>query len=82
MVPGLRAAGALPGRFAAELSRQGYTRNGAVQQLGLVTHLSRWMPGSELKVAALTSAAVEQYAVAPRAGATRTRCRCERSVRR
>jgi len=34
--------------FAAELSRQGYTRNSACTQMRLVAHLSRWLQGEGL----------------------------------
>jgi hypothetical protein len=46
--------------FATDLYRQGYTANGASQHICLVAHLSRWMAGKGLGVAALTPRLTEK----------------------
>lgn len=52
--------------FANELTRQGYTANGASQHLCFIAHLSRWMGKAGLDVSALTSSTIEQYLVSRR----------------
>jgi integrase/recombinase XerD len=54
--------------FAAELTRLGYTVFSARLQLGLAAHLSRWLAGQGMDVAALTPAVVSEFVVARRAG--------------
>lgn len=67
---GVRMAGPLepyaPG-FGAELARVGYTRLSVRGQLGLVAHLSRWLDGEGLDVAALCGATVDAFLAARRA---------------
>jgi integrase/recombinase XerD len=53
--------------FAAELTRLGYTFFSARGQLGLAAHLSRWLAGEGLDVAALTAAVAAEFVVARRA---------------
>jgi hypothetical protein len=47
--------------FRAELERLGYTPLTAAGHLRLVAHLSRWMLGQNLTLAALTQATVDAY---------------------
>ena len=42
--------------FAAELARQGYTRNSAADQVRLLAHLSRWLAAHGLDAAAEVAA--------------------------
>src|SRR4051812_39604344 len=53
--------------FSVELSRLGYTRLSTGGQLRLVAHLSRWLGGQGLDVAALTLAVVAEFVAARRA---------------
>jgi len=53
--------------FGAELARVGYTRLSVRGQLGLVAHLSRWLDGEGLDVAALCGATVDAFLAARRA---------------
>ena len=56
---------------AGELHRLGYTQDAARKQLGLLTHLSRWLDGEGLKAQEITEAALKQYVQARRdAGCT------------
>jgi len=52
---------ALAAGFAAELSRQGYTRSSAGRQLQLMAHLSQWMARKGLDVSGLSPSAVERF---------------------
>ena len=52
--------------FAAELARQGYTRNSATDQVRLLAHLSRWLAAHGLDVAALTQPVMDSFLVARR----------------
>ncbi len=53
--------------FAIELSRQGYTPNGATQHLCFIAHLSRWMAAAGLDSSALTPSIIAKYLVDRRA---------------
>lgn len=53
--------------FAAWLGQRGYRAGTAVQQLGLVAHLSRWLATRGLGASDLTPAVVERYVAARRA---------------
>lgn len=67
---GVRMAGPLEpyaSGFGAELARVGYTRLSVRGQLGLVAHLSRWLDGEGLDVAALCGATVDAFLAARRA---------------
>lgn len=69
-VPQVRVVGPLEpyaAGFDAELTRLGYTAFSACGQLRLVAHLSRWLAGERLDVAALTPDVVERFLVARRA---------------
>jgi hypothetical protein len=52
--------------FAAELARQGYTRNGVTDQVRLLAHLSRWLAAHGLDVSALTPPVMDAFLVARR----------------
>ena len=71
---GVRMSGPLtpyaPG-FAVELTRLGYTPLSARNQLRLVAHLSRWLEGQGLDVAAVSAAVVERFLAARRAAGYR-----------
>jgi hypothetical protein len=54
--------------FAAELSRQGYTRNSVEHQLRLMAHLSRWLAAEGLEPKDFTPNVAEQFLQARRAG--------------
>lgn len=53
--------------FAAELLRQGYTPDSAVNQLRLMAHLSRWLASEGLDVRGLCASELEQFLLARRA---------------
>ncbi len=53
--------------LAIELSRQGYTANGATQHLCFIAHLSRWMAAAGLGISGLTPSIIEQYLASRRA---------------
>lgn len=53
--------------FAAELSRQGYTRVSAAFQLQLMAHLSRWLASENLESRGLSAVVVERFLDARRA---------------
>ena len=53
--------------FAAELSKQGYSRFSAASQMRLTAHLSRWLESEGLDAAALTPIVVEKFMAARRA---------------
>jgi site-specific recombinase XerD len=57
--------------FAVELARLGYTPLSARDQLRLVAHLSRWLQGQGLDVAAVSAGVVEGFLAARRAGGYR-----------
>jgi integrase/recombinase XerD len=57
--------------FAVELTRLGYTPLSARNQLRLVAHLSRWLEGQGLDVAAVSAAVVERFLAARRAAGYR-----------
>jgi len=52
--------------FAAELSRQGYTRSATQTQLRLLAHLSRWLGAQKLDAAALSGPVLERFLLARR----------------
>jgi site-specific recombinase XerD len=52
--------------FAAELARQGYTRNSVTDQVRLLAHLSRWLAAHGLDVSALTPSVMDAFLVARR----------------
>ena len=68
------------GGFAAELSRQGYTRLALVIQLRLLSHLSRWLQGEGLESGGLSGLVVERF-VAARRAAEYTTCRSIKALR-
>lgn len=53
--------------FAGELERLGFTANSGRQQMGLVSHLSRWLAAEGLAAAALDGVVVERFCAARRA---------------
>ncbi len=68
--PRVRVAGPLEpyaAGFDAELARLGYTYFSAGGQLRLAAHLSRWLAGEGVNVAALTPAVVAEFLAARRA---------------
>lgn len=68
------------GGFAAELSRQGYTRLSLVIQLRLLSHLSRWLASEGLESGGLSAAVAERF-VAARRAAGYTTCRSIKALR-
>ncbi len=53
--------------FTGELERLGFTANSGRQQMGLVSHLSRWLAAEGLAAAALDGVVVERFCAARRA---------------
>jgi integrase/recombinase XerD len=53
--------------FAAELARQGYTRESAYGQMLLAAHVSRWLAGQGLDAGGLTPDVAERFLAARRA---------------
>jgi integrase/recombinase XerD len=67
---GIRMVGPLAphaGGLASELARLGFTELSARCQLGLASHLSRWLAAAGLGTASLTTSRVEEYLAVRRA---------------